>query len=99
MPIVPAERKGVVPQSRATVNAAVHFVAADAHPDVAKTYVACTRDMAAPVATQRAWAWAAAVAPSSSISRAAIARSWAMRGRGGSWVSLLVYVANTVTNP
>lgn len=93
MPIVPAERKGVVPQSRATVNAA------DVHPDVAKTYVACTRDMAAPVATQRAWAWAAAVAPSSSISRAAIARSWAMRGRGGSWMSLLVYVANTVTNP
>ncbi|KAK7753804.1 hypothetical protein SLS62_004169 [Diatrype stigma] len=78
VPVMPAERKGVVPlynslpteaeqwraaedlvpQSRASVNAAVHFVAADVHRDVAgrSTYVVCTRDMAVPVAAQRAWA-------------------------------------------
>lgn len=73
VPILPAEKKGVVPlynmlpeeeqwraaegivyQSRASLSAPVHFVAADV--TVPKTYIVCTQDMAAAPQFQKAWA-------------------------------------------
>lgn len=53
-----AERKihlaGLVYQSKASKEAQAHFVAADV--TISKTYIVCTKDRAAPVDGQRAWA-------------------------------------------
>ena len=45
-------------QSRTSLNVPVHFAAGDVAASVSKTYIVCTRDMAAPPEAQRAWAQA-----------------------------------------